>query len=147
MSQLTTQLILGAGLIFAATAVQTIGIAFAMMARPRLVRHFKRATLLNMIVLICLLTLWLLSWQMAGVWIWALSLLWIDAFQDLEHAIYFSLAAYTTLGFGDVLPPLDWRVLGSVAGANGMLAFGLGTAALVAMVQGIQSDMSGDRQH
>ena len=56
---------------------------------------------------------------------------------DIETSLYFSLSAYTTLGFGDVLPSQEWRILGALVGANGMLGFGLATAAMVEFVTGI----------
>ena len=58
--------------------------------------------------------------------------------------VYFSVVNFTTLGFGDVLAPDEWRILGSLIGANGMLAFGLATAALVAFVQAIRDDLTGE---
>lgn len=67
----------------------------------------------------------------ASVWIWALAFLWLDLFPTLEEAVYFSLVAFTTLGFGDVLLPRDWRLLSGMAAANGLLNFGLLTAMLV----------------
>jgi hypothetical protein len=44
----------------------------------------------------------------------------LDIFGTLEGAVYFSIVAYTTLGFGDILLPLDWRLLGGMASANGL---------------------------
>jgi len=85
--------------------------------------------------------LWMLAWQMAGVCIWALVFVWIGAFSSHEPSLYFALAAYTTLGFGDVLPPEEWRILGAFIGANGMLGFGLGIAALSSFVLGIRDDL------
>ena len=48
------------------------------------------------------------------------------------------------MGFGDVLPRDEWRILGTMAGANGMLAFGLAAAALVALVGRIHRDLTED---
>ena len=45
--------------------------------------------------------------------------------------MYFSLVSFTTLGFGDVLFPPEWRLLSGMAAANGLLNFGLLTALLV----------------
>jgi len=83
----------------------------------------------------------MLAWQSVGVWLWAIVLVWLGAFDGLEPALYYALSAYTTLGFGDVLPPEEWRIMGSLLGANGMLGFGLATAALVSLVQAIRDDL------
>lgn len=66
-----------------------------------------------------------------SVWIWAIALRELDIFETLEASVYFSLVAFTTLGFGDVLLPFEWQLLGGLAAANGLLMFGLLTAMLV----------------
>jgi voltage-gated potassium channel len=50
---------------------------------------------------------------------------------DFETAAYFSLTSYTTLGYGDVLLPAPWRILGPFEGAVGILTFGWSTGILV----------------
>ncbi len=67
----------------------------------------------------------------AGVWIWAAALLVLGVFVTTEEAIYFALVAYTTLGFGDVLPPHRWRILGAMTAANGFINIGLLTTLLI----------------
>ena len=67
----------------------------------------------------------------AGVWAWALTMMALGVFDTLELSVYFSLVAFTTLGFGDVLLPVEWRLLGGMAAANGLLNIGLVTALLV----------------
>ena len=41
------------------------------------------------------------------------------------------MVAFTTLGFGDVILPQEWRLLGGLAAANGLMIFGFLTAMLV----------------
>jgi hypothetical protein len=67
----------------------------------------------------------------AGVWIWALAYWFLGVFDTMEASIYFSLVSFTTLGYGDVLLTHQWRILGGMAAANGLLNFGLVTALLV----------------
>lgn len=67
----------------------------------------------------------------AGVWIWTAALLILGLFPTTEEALYFALVAYTTLGFGDVLPPHEWRILGAMAAANGFINIGLLTTLLI----------------
>jgi hypothetical protein len=141
MAQLVLQLAIGSVLICVATAVQALFIAVVFAARPHLARHVRRHNLRPFVILTSVAALWLLAGQSVGVWLWALGLLGLGAFEALEPALYYSLSAYTTLGFGDVLPAHDWRVLGTMLGANGMLGFGLATAALVALVGRIHSDI------
>ncbi len=141
MSQLFLQLGLGAALIVVATAIQAFGVVVSMKYRVHVVRKIGHVQAGAMIVVMSVGALWMLAWQSVGVWIWAAALLWLDAFDGLEPALYYALSAYTTLGFGDVLPPEEWRIMGSLLGANGMLGFGLATAALVSLVQAIRDDL------
>jgi hypothetical protein len=82
------------------------------------------------ITVICLVVTWTMVVVMVGVGIWAMVFIAIDTFDTVEEAIYYSLVAYTTLGLGDVVVPLNWRLLGGMVGANGFLMFGLLTAML-----------------
>jgi len=52
----------------------------------------------------------------------------LGIFEELEVAVYFSLVAYTTLGFGDVILPEQWHILAGLTAANGFLVFGWSTA-------------------
>lgn len=72
--------------------------------------------------------LWVLVVITLAVLIWALAFLALGAFADLETALYFSLVAFTTLGFGDLLLPQEWRLLAGMEAANGFISFGLLTA-------------------
>ena len=75
--------------------------------------------------------LWALLIMMASVWIWAIALWFLGTFVTLEASVYFALVSFTTLGFGDILLPMEWRLLGGLAAANGLMVFGLLTAMLV----------------
>jgi len=74
----------------------------------------------------------LLHWIEAGVW--AGFFLASGALPDLETAMYFSLTSYTTLGYGDVVLPMSWRLLGPFEGAVGILMFGWSTGIMVAAI-------------
>jgi hypothetical protein len=66
--------------------------------------------------------------------VWALFFMWTDALPDLESAAYFSLTSYTTVGYGDVLLPGRWRLLGPLEAAVGILMLGWSTGILVAVI-------------
>src|SRR5262245_23676061 len=46
--------------------------------------------------------------------IWAVFYRWFNLFPDWETALYFSLGTYTTIGYGDVVLPRTWRLLGAI---------------------------------
>lgn len=81
---------------------------------------------------------WVLGMVTAGVWIWAIALWALGIFITIETSVYFSLVAFTTLGFGDILLPKQWRLLGGMAAANGLLNMGLLTAMLVEVLRHIR---------
>jgi len=55
-------------------------------------------------------------------------------FKDFETSLYFSLTSYTTIGYGDILLPQRWRLLGAIEGVTGVLFCGLSTAFIFAVM-------------
>jgi hypothetical protein len=73
----------------------------------------------------------LLVMHAAEIWAWAAAYLAVGALPNLETALYFSSTTYSTLGYGDVVLPAEWRLFGSLEGINGLLLIGWSTAYLV----------------
>ena len=84
----------------------------------------------KLLVLLCGAAVWVLGIVTFGVWLWALTFYALGLFQGLEPAVYFALVSFTTLGYGDLLLPEGWRLLGGMAAANGFIAFGILVASL-----------------
>ena len=126
------QLALGTALML--LSIMIAGVSFWLMEiwlmryRPWLTREPHRPKL---IIVLCVAAVWITLQMTAGVWIWALTMLALGVFDTMELSVYFALVAFTTLGFGDVLLPVEWRLLGGMAAANGLLNIGLVTALLV----------------
>ena len=89
----------------------------------------------KLVAILSLALFWTLLMMTVSVWLWAISLYWLDIFITLEASVYFALVAFTTLGFGDILLPQEWRLLGGMGAANGLLVFGLLTAILVEILR------------
>ena len=68
------------------------------------------------------------------VWLYAGLYLVLEALPDLETAVYFSTASFTTIGYGDVVLDKRWRLIGAIEGANGLLLFGWSTAFLFSVI-------------
>lgn len=66
--------------------------------------------------------------------VWAGLYLWVGALPHLHEAVYFSLVTFTTLGYGDITLPEEWRLLAGFQAANGIIMFGVTTAIIVAVV-------------
>ena len=58
----------------------------------------------------------------------------------LEPALYFSLASYTTVGYGDIVLPTPSRLLGPIEAAVGIVTFGWSAAIIVAAIPRILRD-------
>ncbi|WP_102107370.1 ion channel [Oceaniglobus roseus] len=97
-------------------------------------------------LVLCLSVIWTLALMTVCVWLWALVLRGLGVFAHLEESVYFSLVAFTTLGFGDVLLPRAWRLLGGMAAANGLLNFGLMTAMLVEVMRSLRTSQQETRR-
>jgi hypothetical protein len=69
--------------------------------------------------------------------IWAAFYSWNGLFQDFETSLYFSLSSYTTAGYGEVLLPRSWRLLGTIEAISGVLLCGLSAAFLFAIVNAL----------
>jgi voltage-gated potassium channel len=92
--------------------------------------HGRLATELLMTQLVGLLLLF----HLVEALVWALFYLVIGTLPDLEAAAYFSLTSYTTVGYGDVVLPEPWRLLGPLESAVGVLMLGWSTGVLVAVI-------------
>jgi hypothetical protein len=71
---------------------------------------------------------------------WAMFYLLSGDLPDVETAIYFSMTSYTTVGYGDVVLPAPWRILGPIEAAVGILMFGWSTAIIVAAISRIHGN-------
>jgi hypothetical protein len=67
------------------------------------------------------------------VLLWASCYRWL-CFPSWESALYFSASSYATVGYGDVVLPSDWRLLGPLESMVGMLMFGVSVSLLFAIV-------------
>ena len=67
------------------------------------------------------------------IWLYAGLFLALGEFQDLETALYFSTASFTTIGYGDVVIGHTHRLIAAIEGANGFLLIGWSTAFLVSV--------------
>ncbi|MCG6904601.1 MAG: potassium channel family protein [Rhodobacter sp.] len=96
----------------------------------------------KVLVLLCASVIWILLIVTVAVWLWAALFLFLGIFQTLEQSIYFALVSFTTLGFGDILLPPEWRLLSGLASINGLLMIGLQTAMLIEVVRRVRTIQS-----
>ena len=81
-----------------------------------------------------LVAAWIILLHLAEIAVWAEFYLWRDAMPDLAAALYFSAVTYTTTGYGDLVLPEGWRLLGGVHALTGILMCGWSTGFFFAVV-------------
>ena len=67
--------------------------------------------------------------------LWALSFVLCGEFSNFAAALYYSGATYTTVGDSTIVISVRWKLLGPLEAADGMLMFGVSTAAIFAVIQ------------
>lgn len=77
---------------------------------------------------------WLVTLHLIQIVIWAIYFRVQGCLPDFETALYFSGVSYSTLGYGDVVLPHDWRMLGPAEGLTGILMCGFSTGFFFAIV-------------
>lgn len=80
------------------------------------------------------ITAWFVAVHLLEIAVWAIFYWRKGCFEDAETAFYFAGVTYTTLGYGDMVLPREWRMLGPIEGLTGILMCGLSTGFFVAVV-------------
>jgi Ion channel len=77
--------------------------------------------------LFVLIAAWMVLLHLFEIAVWSGFYLWKGAIADLQAALYFSAVTYTTTGYGDVVLPEEWRLIGGVEALTGILMCGWST--------------------
>jgi SNF family Na+-dependent transporter len=80
--------------------------------------------------------------HLAEIAVWALAYTWSGALPDFSISAYFSAVTYTTTGYGDVVLPEEWRLVGAVEAITGILMCGWSTGFFFAVVSRLQQGRS-----
>jgi hypothetical protein len=76
---------------------------------------------------------WTVCLHLGQILVWAFCYAWQGAMPDLTTAAYFSAVTYTTTGYGDLVLPEEWRLVGGVEALTGILMCGLSTGLFFAV--------------
>ena len=66
--------------------------------------------------------------------VWALFYVWEECLPDAAAAFYFSGVTYATVGYGDLVLPIEWRMVAPIEGLTGILMCGLSTGLFFVVV-------------
>ncbi len=72
--------------------------------------------------------------HLSEITVWALFYLAKGVIPDLQSSLYFSAVTYTTTGYGDIVLPEAWRLVGGVEALTGILMCGWSTGFFFAIV-------------
>jgi len=98
--------------------------------QPKIEKGFTTADNIFLFIEIFAIILFL---HLAQICVWAgFYKIWAGL-KDFESALYFSIVTYATIGYGDVLLPVGWRLLGTIEGVTGVLTFGWSTGVIFAV--------------
>ena len=127
------QLLLATTMSLATVAIHLTGLAFLvrmLRSHHRLVRPLKRAP----VAILLTATIMIFVIHAAEIWLYALLYVLLGAIDNFEVALYFSTSTYSSVGYGDVVLGEDWRILGAIEGATGLIMIGWSTAFLVSLL-------------
>ncbi|HEX5601015.1 MAG TPA: potassium channel family protein [Pyrinomonadaceae bacterium] len=129
------ELLIAFAIVAICVVIHVIGIAaFAQYLLGRFPQLEGLTTMSRQALLLIAVFAVLISMHLVETAIWATFYYWRGLFQTYETALYFSLGTYSTIGYGDVVLPDGWRLLGGIEGISGVLLCGLSGAFVFAVV-------------
>lgn len=114
------QLLDGSVLIAVTVAIHVLALSWGI-KRLRLKQSIQTASLLTVTLLLSRIAVLVILAHLAEVGLWS-AYFWLGGvFATLEEAFYFSAVTYATIGYGDIVPPPEWRLIASMEGLTGIL--------------------------
>ena len=83
--------------------------------------------------LLILIAGWTLVLHLIEIAVWAFAYAGFGAMPDVTTSIYFSAVTSTPTGYGDLVLPQDWRLVGAIEALTGILMCGLSTGMFFAV--------------
>jgi hypothetical protein len=126
------QLLAAFALMAICVAIHAGGVTYALQKlRPRVEskQSFWSETWLFVLAAISMVLLHLFE-----ICVWGVFYFWRGALAELQSSFYFSAVTYTTTGYGDLVLPQEWRLLGGVEALTGILMCGWSTGFFMAIV-------------
>jgi Ca2+/Na+ antiporter len=77
---------------------------------------------------------WTILVHLLEIALWAFLYAWGGGLPDLSSSFYFSAVTYTTTGYGDIVLPPEWRLVGAIEALTGILMCGWSAGFFFAVV-------------
>ena len=127
------RILIGCLLVAATVSVHAIGLS--LLLRALLKTHARPPTRFWPIAWLLVRVGWFLIFiHLLEISIWAFFYLGSGCLPNAEAAFYFSGVTYATVGYGDLVLPLPWRLIAPVEGLTGILMCGLSTGVFFVIV-------------
>lgn len=81
---------------------------------------------------------WIVLLHLLEIAVWGAFYVVSGAIPDVQDSLYFSAVTYTTTGYGDLVLPEAWRLIGGVEALTGILLCGWSTGFFFAVVRGLE---------
>ncbi len=129
------QIALGGSISLLNFAIHAILVSRVVVAAHRAVRATARMPPPRRLVVVTGTTATVLMFgHVAEVGVWAIFYA-VAGVAPTAEPFYFAFVNYTTLGYGDVVPSAEWRLIGPITAMNGVLLFGWSTAVLFDVIR------------
>jgi len=132
-SWMLVQLALATAMVIMTVLVHLFGLAMLMRVLRSHTRIFRKLAIMPLTLLLAA-TIGIITIHTLEIWLYALLYLQLGTFSHFEQALYFSTVTYATIGYGDVVMPHEWRILGAIEGAAGIIMLGWSTAFLISLL-------------
>lgn len=127
------QLSLATFMVLLTGLIHLLGLAMLTRALRSHSRMFRRLRIMPFTLLLTA-TIGVVAIHTVEIWLYAALYLMLHAFSHFEEALYFSTVTYASIGYGDLLLPHNWRMVGAIEGAVGIILLGVSTAFLVSLL-------------
>jgi len=110
--------------------IQCLGIAVLIhWARASVERGVARLSILHAAVLMIRFSILVIVLHFLQIFFWSVFYRWY-CLPSWESSFYFSATSYSTVGYGDIVLPRVWRLLGPVESVTGVLMCGISVSFL-----------------
>jgi Ion channel len=124
------QMIFGIAVSLGNIAIHAVAMILILRVRGTVHANVPSRPTLRLIGIMIVAVSMLMAAHLVEIGVWSVAYALVDASSQSADDFYFAFVNYTTLGYGDILPMVRWRLLGPMTAMNGVLLFGWSTAVI-----------------
>lgn len=124
------QILFGVAVSLGNIAIHAIAMLVILQAREAVHANAPTHPILRLVGIMIAAVSMLMVAHLLEVAVWSIAYRLVDAVPEGSDTLYFAFVNYTTLGYGDIVPVVRWRLLGPMTAMNGVLLFGWSTAVI-----------------